>query len=421
MIQKLNFIKNEMRVNSNMKFWPFSEKKAWTFIEKNLTLIRYFLIYIIICFFHFGCNRSEKPDYEIEVVHLDKPYITYNEPQIETLHYDFHRPKGLNEKLPLILMIHSGGFLIGNKNNHFISTLRNDLVKKGFATASINYRLIDLPTSKEDLYKTLDSRKSVIFQLIDNHPQKYLKLEIYDAIRDARAAVRYFKTHSGDLEINIDPNKIFVVGYSAGAIIALNLAFLEDEEAQHYFGTDQKKCLDCDIMGIHDAVKGNVQGVVAVAGGVFDINHLNGESSTPLLLIHGNQDDMVPYGSGKPFTKYVGEDLRIDLPKLALDLRIFGEQDNPKSSSIEISESLVVPSFMMESIRDVLSPELFGSQAIRKNLGRKKCQLITIKGANHSFMWNKNGTLGRSYDRKVRDPIICFLKKHTKTNRNRKR
>ncbi len=40
---------------------------------------------------------------------------------------------------PLIIMLHSGAFLLGNKRNHVISQYARDFSRAGFAVASINY------------------------------------------------------------------------------------------------------------------------------------------------------------------------------------------------------------------------------------------------------------------------------------------
>ena len=51
-----------------------------------------------------------------------------------------------------------------------------------------------------------------------------------NGISDAKAAIRYFRKDAatnGNI-FGIDPNQIYIGGYSAGAILAVNLAYIND-------------------------------------------------------------------------------------------------------------------------------------------------------------------------------------------------
>ena len=81
--------------------------------------------------------------------------------------------------------------------------------KRGYVTASIQYRLTDATN-------LLDS-----MQMLQT---------VVNGISDFKAAIRYFRMdvlQNGN-SFGIDPDQIYVGGYSAGAILASNLAFMND-------------------------------------------------------------------------------------------------------------------------------------------------------------------------------------------------
>src|SRR3989338_5889469 len=105
-------------------------------------------------------------------------------------------------KTPLAIFIHGGGFSSGSKEQ--VYSARNtremiiDLLNKGVAFASINYPLLG-SNEKEGLIKSLNGIKR---------------------------SVQFVKLNSGSF--NIVPEKIILLGSSAGASSALWLAFHDD-------------------------------------------------------------------------------------------------------------------------------------------------------------------------------------------------
>ena len=71
-------------------------------------------------------NSGKWGKYRAEVIYENKSYISKTETNEFELNFDFYRPNGINNKLPMIVFIHSGAFIAGNKNNFIInSPLRN--------------------------------------------------------------------------------------------------------------------------------------------------------------------------------------------------------------------------------------------------------------------------------------------------------
>ena len=107
---------------------------------------------------------------------------------LDTLLMDIYQPKSdVATKRPLIIIIHGGGFTSGTKE--FYSSLCRYFAYKGFVTATINYRLIDVP-----LVDSLTITEAMI-----------------KAMSDAKAAIRFFVEDAAtNNTYKIDTNNIFL-------------------------------------------------------------------------------------------------------------------------------------------------------------------------------------------------------------------
>jgi len=158
------------------------------------------------------------------------------------LEYDLYLP-GRGRDFPLLIFLHGGSFIAGNKANLEMQLLGEAFALKGIAFASIEYR-----TQALSLLSMTDAG--------------------YLAIQDLAAAVSYFKVQSENYSIS--NQNIFVGGVSAGAIAALNFTFLDEEEIipDHYAFLDEKfGCLKCSHPAGSDL---SIRGVVSINGGMND-------------------------------------------------------------------------------------------------------------------------------------------------------
>ncbi|MFZ9029420.1 MAG: alpha/beta hydrolase fold domain-containing protein, partial [Crocinitomicaceae bacterium] len=117
---------------------------------------------------------------------------------------DFYEPNGDTETArPLILWVHGGSFIGGSKTDGDMVTLATDFAEKGFACASIDYRLgLNFPPDSASAIRAL-----------------------LRAVQDLKAAVRFFyKDRATTNTYKIDTTKIFLGGTSAGALTALHYA-----------------------------------------------------------------------------------------------------------------------------------------------------------------------------------------------------
>ncbi len=93
-----------------------------------------------------------------------------------------------DEPHPVLVYIHGGGLIGGDKNDHNVRIER--MAKKGFVAASITYRLA---------------------------PEHRFPAQLVDV----QSAIRFLKAHA--IEFNLDPERIVVSGPSAGGYLATML------------------------------------------------------------------------------------------------------------------------------------------------------------------------------------------------------
>ena len=185
---------------------------------------------------------------------------------------------------PLILYMHGGSFYGGDKTTTDCVDFCESMAKRGYVTASLNYRLANIVsflTSNETQYET-----------------------VLKSVADAKSAIRFFRK---DYDLNgnlyeIDPNTIFVGGYSAGGVIAVHLAYI-DEISDLPTSPINVQNLVATIGGNLEGDAGNigytskVQGVISFAGGINDVNWIDANDE-PLVSVQGTADLTVNYNCG---------------------------------------------------------------------------------------------------------------------------
>ncbi|MFT5824196.1 MAG: dienelactone hydrolase [Crocinitomix sp.] len=179
---------------------------------------------------------------------------------------------------PLIIFAHGGYFLFGDKAGFAAEC--QFFAESGYVVATINYRLIDVLQTEEV------SKRAVI-----------------DAVNDQKAAVRFFnKDFDKKNKYKIDPNQIFIGGYSAGAVSSLHYAYANTPKDVLEMGGKELLEYVVNNGGI-DGQSGNqgyaskIKGVINMAGSIHSAELLN--KNEPILIsMHGDKDIVVPYLSG---------------------------------------------------------------------------------------------------------------------------
>ncbi len=214
--------------------------------------------------------------------------IEYRRVKGRSLALDVYAPRDRPSGAPVLLYVHGGGWVIGNKNQQGLLTV-NQLAARGWVCVSINYRLSPRATFP-------------------------------DHLTDVKHAIRWVREHIA--EYGGDPSFLVLSGGSAGAHLA-SLASLTPNELEY-----QREFPDVDT---------SVQGCVAYYG-VYDFvdeanawpyksfrilleravmklrrrdapdafakaspTHRVGPHAPPFFLLHGDRDSLAPVAQARQF------------------------------------------------------------------------------------------------------------------------
>ena len=197
---------------------------------------------------------------------------------------------------PVILYMHGGSFLGGNKSEIDCVDFCENFAKKGYVTASANYRL------------ALDPQSFALYQ-----EEQYTT--VLKVVSDIKGAIRYFrKSIVNGNPYGIDGNAIFIGGYSAGAVAAIHSAYIDSISdlpiSITYIDLLTGQTVDFNPRDLVSTIGGNlegdagnygfsseVSGVVSFAGGINDINWID-ISDEPIVSCQGDADQIVNYNCG---------------------------------------------------------------------------------------------------------------------------
>lgn len=205
---------------------------------------------------------------------------------------DLYQP--LNDyvkKRPLIVLIHGGGFFVGDKENSFMNDICPHFAKCGYTVASINYRLGFTPS------------------------QTSIDRAGYKALQDARAAIRFLVNNAD--EYGIDTSRIYVGGTSAGAITSLNVAFMDNDEIPDKAkeGLIRQSLGNIDDSGNKIPHNFSIKAVINLWGAINDSTLIDDYNRVSLLSVHGSADSVVPIGYDTPFQD-IGAIAEVVMPKM---------------------------------------------------------------------------------------------------------
>lgn len=211
-----------------------------------------------------------------------KSTVTYSTPY--NLQMDIYQPDGdTYAARPLIILAHGGSFIGGSKTDDpTVVALCERFAKRGYVTASINYRL------------------GTLINLVS--PDSTVPMGIVvKAISDGKAAIRYFvKDAATTNTYKIDTNNIFVGGNSAGAVLYMHVGYLGS-------------IAECppaiaDVMNANGGFEGNSgndgyttksKAIINLAGALNSPSFI-GASDKPSVNVQGTLDNTVPYNCANP-------------------------------------------------------------------------------------------------------------------------
>lgn len=178
----------------------------------------------------------------------------------QDLKLDLYQPKGDRlKKRPVVIWVHGGSFSGGSKSEGPSPFLAEQFAKRGYVTASIDYRILVSQPCRAD----------------NGIPPECYEAAIEDT-NDAQAAVRYFRSKAKKLRI--DKRRIAIGGESAGGIIATGVGILDED-----VGESGNPGFDSSV-GAFVSISGGVPGGLFVD-----------ENTAPGILFASLRDPIVPY------------------------------------------------------------------------------------------------------------------------------
>lgn len=192
---------------------------------------------------------------------------------------------------PAIVWLHGGGFAVGIESMYGLAaSTGKEYAQRGYVSFSVEYR------TDTTLVGT-GARPPSLCQWVQDNPapgdaswearRAQCARNILAAQRDAQGAVRWIRANAS--RFGVDPNKIAVGGFSAGAVTASNLAYRSDDVGSiAYFPGDDRS-----------ATNSRVGAALLASGCTYstDGGPLTGigPGDAPISAIHAQLDPAVPY------------------------------------------------------------------------------------------------------------------------------
>jgi len=174
-------------------------------------------------------------------------------PTRRALFLDVYQPDSadVSWKRPVMIAIHGGGFLFGDKGE--MNNLCRELAARGYVCFSINYRLVpdDPPGVSQDQYTRT----------------------VMAAVADADHAAQWIEANAAKYQA--DTGRMFIGGSSAGAVTSMLLAYNPEIKAPHFRAV-------ADLWG-------------TMGPRVTWIK----KSGPPLLIIHGTEDETITVSAAR--------------------------------------------------------------------------------------------------------------------------
>ena len=282
------------------------------------------------------------------------------------LNMDLYVPEdGGQVARPLIVTFHGGAFRDGDKRDTTLVEWCRYFASLGYVAASVDYR--------QGYRRNVQSTDEAL----------------YKALKDGNAAVRFLLKRDSLL---IHSERIFAAGADAGGILALNLAYMREENMPEIIVEEE----DTTIVTKQALLRGfDIRAVANLWGAVQDTAILH-NAKIPVISFQSKEDPVIPYGAGHPFDA-VGYDEE--------------EKDEPEDMFDWLRS-------MYESIVSALVPEerhafreMYGAGVIHRVLKRYgvSSELNAFKGERHNLIIGEDGLVDYSVYDEIKDRTAAFF------------
>jgi acetyl esterase/lipase len=186
------------------------------------------------------------------------------------LKLDVFQPAGdTASSRPAIIWVHGGGFQAGDRSN--TDPIAAEYAERGYVTFSIDYRL-DPGNRCQDIQRgTITDPTQLAVETAR------CRAAIFAAQHDAQAVVRWVRANAA--AYRVDPGKIAMGGFSAGAVTALHAASRSDDPGD---------------VGNVDSFDSRVQAALSASGCNYFPESI-GPGDAPVYLLHAQYDFFVPF------------------------------------------------------------------------------------------------------------------------------
>ncbi len=213
-----------------------------------------------------------------------KKGIEYGRGGETSLKLDLYTPRNLSSPSPCLIFIHGGGWKSGQREDYHFYCVK--FAKMGYVVATISYRLRDVAP----------------------YPA---------AVEDSKCAVRWIRANANELKI--DPDRIAVIGGSAGGYLAMMVGYSSDHQELEGNGGNPEVSsrvqavvdlygpvdLTTEYARNHDLVTGflkqSYEKAPEIYGQASPLTYVT-KDDPPTLILHGTLDELVPISQADRLT-----------------------------------------------------------------------------------------------------------------------
>ncbi|MCC5917673.1 MAG: alpha/beta hydrolase [Cryomorphaceae bacterium] len=237
-------------------------------------------------------NDTSDPRYQ-KAVFDDVDVQTVSYTADGSLQMDIYTPVGDDyDRRAVVVFAHGGSFIGGHKSLPDMVRLCETFARHGYVAASINYRLGPGTSMFLDSLQVLGV--------------------VARAVHDGKAAIRYLRksfVEDGN-PFGIDTSAIIGAGNSAGAILMLHLAYMNNSQIipPHLMQIIQNEGGIEGERG-NDGYSSRVHGVINLAGAIHKLDYIQ-SGMVPVYNAHGDNDKTVPFDCGVVLSSFPAPQFR---------------------------------------------------------------------------------------------------------------
>ena len=266
---------------------------------------------------------------------------------------------------PLLVTFPGGAFRDGDKRDTTLIEWCRYFASLGYVAAAVDYR--------QGYRRNVQSTDEAMFR----------------ALKDANAAVRFLLKRDSLL---IHSERIFAAGADAGGIMAMNLAYMREENMPEIIVEEE----DTTIVTRQALLRGfDVRAVANLWGAVPDTAILH-NAKIPVISFQSREDPVIPFGAGHPFDEGGYEEEEPDEPEDMFDwLR-------------SVYESIV--SALVPENRHAFR-EMYGAGVIHRVLKRYgvSSELNAFRGERHNLFIGEDGLVDYPVFDEIKDRTAAFF------------